>query len=809
MPKGDAARSLGFCAWALLVVREALRGMRTGRQALALAFLLLALCMSATTVTFSIVDTIALRPLPYKDPDRLVSVSVQGEAPDRAVSPSLLDYSLWVERARTFAGIGSSRNISTVPLGNESANHSVISVAVSGNLFAVLGIQPALGRVFTGGDDQPGRDGVVVISHQLWQTQFGGQPSAIGQWIVLGKRNRQIVGVLPDGVSYPISTGASPDAYVPDVATARAEPSNAPRRGAVTVVARLRDGATLVEARADLQRFSSAVVIPLHQKVVGPAGRWLLPVLAAIVMVLLVACANVANLLIARAAARAQEFATRAALGASSTNLAASVFVEGLLLAIASLAAAVVVASWSLRIATASLPPGLARASAIQLDVRVLLAVSVASFLCALLFSGIPAWLSSVRTTGCALKWGGKGITGGRRPSRILAALLVADIAFVCALLVATTVVVASFVLLTSADLGFDRRNLLSISFTHSLQEVPSARRAASAAAVRADVSRRARAVTGVLDAAMTESAAGPLGGGSNLYSINVPGIGESTKPEDMVEANAVSPEYFRVMGMQLVRGRWFTPADGAGAPGVVLLNELAVRKFFRGQEPVGRAVGFRGSRTIVGVIRDISFDGPEAAVRPIAYIPIAQSTHYGSRAFGTLIARAAADPHALARKVREAIRPAIQGEPSQPRFMDESFQRLVAARKFNAVVMSTFGLVALVIGVIGVYGATTFHVTQRVHAVGIEMALGAAPSDVMRAVLGSAMRRVILGVAIGSCIAWAASTSLKALVFGIAPTDARVYLGVAGALVTIGILAALGPAVRAARLDPLSVLRE
>jgi putative ABC transport system permease protein len=404
------------------------------------------------------------------------------------------------------------------------------------------------------------------------------------------------------------------------------------------------------------------------------------------------------------------------------------------------------------------------------------------------------------------MKASGGSVIGGRRRDRSLSAFLVADVAFVCVLLVATSLVVTTFILVSTADLGFDRRNVMTLDYQRFLNEVARKDRPHAAAALRADLMARASSVPGVTSVAISMNG-GPLSGGSVRYSLIIPGIGE-TQRDDWLETNMVTPGYFHTMGMEVIRGRPFEASDGSGAPRVMLINDVAVRRFFPDRDPVGQIVTFQGSQTtIIGVLRGVHFDGPEVEVPPAMYTPIDQFA--GAPNIGVLLVRTTGDPRVLSGKVHDAIRPALGGsEPNLPRFIDDGFRRLTAGRRFNAGLMAIFGFIALAIGAIGVYGTTSFVVVQQIPAIGLRMTLGASPTRVLRSVLREALRDVALGVGIGLAGAWALSGALASFVFGIRATDPLVYAAVGGFLAVVGTAAAFVPAMRAARLDPLTALR-
>ena len=783
----------------LVDLREAWRGLKGGRGTSLLAFTLLSVTMAAATVTFSVVDGIALRPLPYGNPDRLVGMSFQSVFN----RPSLVHpagYFEWVDATRAFAGIGASRFVPPLTLNRDGSLEELSARKVTVNLFDVLQVRAMLGRSFGPEHGRSGGPAVVMLSHDAWLRHFGGDRSVVGRRVRFDDTVRDVIGVLPADVTFPITAGKPPDVYVPYVVT-EADRGN-DRALVMSVVGRLRDGISLEQARADVVRVATreVVVMPLHDQVVGPARTWLLLVLAAIAAVLLVACANVASLLIARAAMRSRDIATREALGASRARLAAGLLLEGLTLALASAAAGVVLSYWGLRGMIALLPAGLTRVSAIAIDGRVLLVCAGAALACGLLFSSAPAWLTRRTDLVSTLKGTGGGVLSDRLRARWLSGFLVANVAFVCMLLVASTLVVASFVRVTTADLGFDRHNIVRLSplSTDLRQEF-----AAVGPSVHDALLARIRAVPGVVAAAIAENGTSPMSGSSVRYSLEIPGAPPMAQ-EDWLETNMVSPDYFRVMGMRVVRGRVFDETARAGTPGVMVINEVAARRFFHGRDPIGQIVTFRGPTTIIGVIGGVNYDGPEAQQRPAMYVPIAQQP---KARLGTLFVRTQADPRPMQDALTAAVREQT-GRDSDVRYVDDDFRKTTEVRRFNALVMIIFGVIAVLIGALGVYGAMAFFVARQVRTIGLRMALGASPARVRRSVLRDALVRVAAGSVAGLVGAWVASGALRSLVFGLSPTEPIVYLATALFIAVIGVAAALIPARRAARLDPLTALR-
>jgi predicted permease len=410
---------------------------------------------------------------------------------------------------------------------------------------------------------------------------------------------------------------------------------------------------------------------------------------------------------------------------------------------------------------------------------------------------------------------GGVGpIVGSRRDTRWLGVFLVADIAFVCVLLVATVLVVTSFRLITTADLGFERQNVMFLWYQQSLKEVARADRPSAIAALRSNLIERGKSVPGVTDVAIMTTAP-PLSGTRYRVSVVIPGLGE-TVGDMRPEMRVVSPDYFRVMAMRLISGRQFHFSDRSGAPQVMIINDIAARRYFPDRDAIGQVVAFRGPTTIIGVVKGSHNDGPESEVRPEVYTPLDQEPYHdfdvtelgGAITAGGLVLRTSRDARALAPSVLNTIRPGVTRLPNPPEFVDDYFRRLTAVRRFNAQLMGVFGLLAVAIGAIGVYGTMAFVVAREVPAIGLRMALGASPAVVMSSALREALQRVAVGIALGWVGAWFGSNALESFVFGIRPTDLTVYGAVGGFLAVIGVAAGFIPALRAARVNPLAALR-
>lgn len=787
-------------------VRNAVRGLHADRRSTLMSFGILTAALTLGSVTFAIVDAIVLRPLPYGTPERLVSVSQPTQAPrvQGLVSPAM--YSTWADDNLTLDNLAAARVVSASRVDVGETTHVLSAIGVSTNLFEVLAVRPLLGRLFEPADEQVGAPRRVILAHGVWTKLFRSDPGVIGRRLAVGREAVEIIGVLPRDVAFPITSALSPDVYVPYTLTPVERIKTGP---ALFVVGRLRLGVSVEQARADFGRFTSAVLIPLHERVAGPSRAWLLLALAAIGAVLLVACVTVATLLLAHTTIRASEFATREALGASRLRLATSLVLEGVLISVASLGTALILSQWCLGIAKASLPPGFARVSAIAINERVLFMAFAVALLASVTFSGAPAWVASRSNLMGVMKAAGGQVIGERHRDRLLSALLIVNLAFVYLLLVSATFVVGGFIRATTVDLGFDPRNLMVLPFYRSLAAVEARDRAAASMALRRELLSRATTVPGVIEAAISTGGPTPLSEGSVRYSVRIQGL-TGTSTEEMLDTYLVTPSYFRVMSMALKTGRLLETSDGSGAPLVIVITDIAARRFFQNREPVGSVIEFLGQpRTIVGVLRDVRHDGPEVDARPALYAPIDQGPTVADITFGALIVRTSQDVRRHAGAVREAIRPVLAEEPYSAGFVEDDFRRLTASRRASARLMGSFGVLAVALGVFGVYGTVAFFVARRIRVIGLHLAIGASPSSVLRSVLWDSLERVGFGVGLGLVSAWMVSRLLESFVFGMGVTDPTIYAAVAGVLVLIGLAASFFPALRASRVDPVAVLRQ
>lgn len=803
------------------VIRDAWRGLRAAPRTTILATAILTVGIAAATTTFSVVDAIALRRLPLPEPDSLVAIARLDRGTGRPGTVAPQDFFTWQEQVAAFEGLAAGGPWS-LNLTQDGATERLVAFRITANLFDVLRTVPALGRAFTTEHERLGQDKVVILSHETWQRHFGGDPDIVGRAVAFGNESRVVLGVMPRGFTYPIGPSAPAEAWVPHVPRAAdREHGFGGRSYYLDVVGRLRPGTTIALAQQQVAAATAAViaaypqqvfwkdsrpiVTSLHDAVVGPAKTWLVLVLGAVALVLLIAYVNVANLLLARSATRAREFAVRTALGASRGQVARVLVVESLILSLAAAGFGLLLAIWGVSIATASLPAGLARASEIALDVRILWVSIAAAVLTGVCFGMIPAWHGSRVDVMTVMKHGGSVAGGGGLGARWHRLLLVAELAFVVTLLFATALFVTSFINVIRTDLGFDRSRLMAYSVSRALPAAADVARASGADAFVTEVLARAKAVPGVIDAALLDGGL-PLFGNVASYSITVDGYGK-TLGADSVAYKEVTPNYFAVTGTRLISGSIFEAARGG--PPVVILNQEAARRFFSGRDPVGEYITFRERTRVVGVVSSVRMSGPEGELRPEMYLPLGQYDMGRGAVSGDVVVRFSESSLGASAAVANALKAFTRtGQPPVPRNLDEQFRVRTAGRRFNAGLMTTFGVLALVMAAAGVYGLTSFIVEQQTRAIGVRLAIGATSGRIFRDVLTDTGRMIVAGVALGLFGGWVASRLLTSVVFGVTGGEPWLYALVVGILAMTGLLASLIPARRASRIDPLVALR-
>ena len=797
-------------------VRYALRTLVERPGFTVVAALTIALGVGGTTAMFGVVDAVLLRPLPYADPDRLVMLWTRTTGgPQGAASwPEFVD---WREMNRTFADMAVWRGQSVNLTGGEEPER-VVGAFVSDRFFPLLGARPALGRTFTSEETDPATARpVAVLGHGLWQRRFGSDPRIVGQSLVLNGQSHTVVGVLGpefDGGHAPSNgwfMGTDvflPVSYFPNKrGLARGETE-------ILVLGKLRPGLSLDEARTDMtlvaRRLEQAYpdthagrgveIVPLHEQIVGDMRPALLVLLGAVGLVLLIACANVANLLLARASRRRRELAVRAALGAGRSRLFRQLLTESVLLALTGGALGLLVGHWGLALLATVAPPGVLPDS-VTLDGRMTWFAFALTAATGLGFGLVPALQASRPDLDGVLKEAGRGGSGAGG-HRFRDALVVAEATLSLVLLVGAGLLLRSAVALQHAELGLRTDHLLTAEFRLPPAKYPEPR---VIAAFFRQTLERIRAVPGIESAALVRAVPFSGNGGSTTYQVE--GQPEPAKGrEPVAQINIVSPGYFRTLGIPLLQGRDFDEHDTSDAPAVAIVNDTMARQLWPGVDPVGRRLRLRdaGWVAVAGVVGDVRHSSPAEPPQPQVY-----TTHeQDARIFACVMARTTGDPMAMAGPMRGAL---WSVDKDQPVWKVRAMEELVTGSRGTARAMSllvaVFAAVAVGLAGVGLYGVMAFAVSERTREIGIRMALGAAGGRVLRLVVGRALALTALAIVLGAMGAAALARLLGALLYGVGPADPVSFLAAAAALAAVGALAAYLPARRAARIDPVRAL--
>jgi putative ABC transport system permease protein len=776
------------------------------------AIVSLALGIGANTAIFSVVNTVLLRPLPYPDVERVMMVwdSNPGRGWDQfAVSPG--NFVDWQARQTVFDTLVALRTRSLVLTGHDEPER-LSGLLATEQLFDLTGKPPALGRAFAARDFEAGAEHVVVLTDALWKRRFGGRNDILGAPLTLGDEPYTVVGILPSGATLP--TGA--ELLAPLVLTAdekqqhgahyllamgRLKPGLAPGAAATA----MRDLARQIESEhKDSNTGWTVRLVPLYEAVVGGIRPALLLLTLAVGVVLLIACANVANLLLARAATRRGEMAVRAALGAGRGRLVRQLLTESLLLSGLGGALGLVLGTWAVDLIKVLQPATLPRVQSLAVDGRVLVFTFLVTVVTGLLFGAVPGALLSRASLQGTLQQGGRGVRG-RLSRRMRGALVAAQVALSLVLLVAAGLQIRSLARLLAVDPGFDPANVLTLKVNLPDRRYPDdARQAAFYQRAVADLA----ALPGVVSAAAVSTV--PISDDDLIFSITVEGR-PPAPPEEARSANwySVSPDYFKTLRIPLVRGRLFTAADAATTPRVALINETMARLIFPGQDPLGQhlIMGVDGKvvRDIVGVVGDVRHYGLDRAVTMQMYEPCAQRPWDAM----TFMLRAAARPDTLAPAARRAILAIDPGQPvSEVRTLQAIVDLSTAQRRFTLVLLALFALVALVLASVGLYGVVAYSVTQRTHEIGVRMALGAQRGEILALVLRQGMGMALWGVLAGLLGAAALARVMSGLLFGVSARDPITFATTVLILTTVALGATWLPARRATRVEPTSALR-
>jgi len=824
-------------------VRFALRSFRRTPAFATVAVLTLALGIGAVTAIFTVTNAVVFRPLPFPDAGRLVSIeSVPKSRNSLAIGrfsyeqfTDIREQVPALESLATYTGAGN--------LAIPGRTERLAAAYASSALFRMLGASPVAGRLLSEGDERPGASPVAVLTHAAWVRVFGAERSVIGRVLAAGRFGRAtgasvtIVGVLPATFVFPYPRGITEyDAWLPITPEATKSPGAVPR-SAVSwpAIGQLKRGTRLAVAQHQLdalaERLAAAYpetdgdralkAMSLRDKIVGPAASPFLAFLAAVAFLVLIACANVANLLLARANARRRELAVRAALGAGRSRIARQLITESALLSLAGGLIGLAFAAWAFR-AFVALSPRMPRLEEATIDYRVLAFAFLVVALATLLSGLAPAIYGSRRSVSEALTSAGSRSAGRRLHS--FRATVVAELAIALVLLTGGGLMANSFVRLLRFDLGFDPAGLVAVDFSQPAIEVtpagagkPSAleeeqrrqvtvlsERSRKIAALSRELLQRAAAVPGVLSAATTSTL--PLGGSWGFSDISLPGRATPPGKAGMVDIRRVSAGYFRTLGIRFVTGRPFDESDREGAAPVVVVNRTMAERLWPGENAIGMSVRLgRSGRLfrVIGVIADVRHRGATHSAEPEMYIHEMQDP----RSFGTLVVKTGGARSAVAKAVGEAMK-GIGVQVSRVRGVDDLLADMIAPSRFSAFILGAFSLLALLLALVGVHGVFSYAVVQQTHEIGVRMALGAGTGRVVRRVLGHAFLHAVLAVIVGLATALALGRLLRAMLFGVAPSDAATLACVSLLLLAGVAVAAYFPARRAARVDPIDALR-
>ena len=813
------------------ILRDLRYGVRTLRKSpgySAVILLAMILGIGANTAIFSVINAILLRPLPYKDPDRLVLIRdnfVKQGLENVWLSPA--EYLDIKKQNQVFEDVAAFAT-TNYNLTENGEPERIEGLRVTASLFPLLGAAPMRGRVFSAEEDQPGNDNVVVISYGLWQRRFGSDPNVLNKTLQLSGKTYTIIGIASPDFRFPLTNVAlGQPAFRTNVWTPLAFDANAlAERGSrnLNVIARLKPNVSFAQGQSDLKTIGARLekqypdsylenmgfaisTITLQDQVTGKIKPVLIVLFAAAGFVLLIACANVAGLLLARAIRRRKEVAVRIALGASRWDLSRQLLTETALLAVVGGAIGLLVSVWLVRLLVVFGPENIPRVDEIGIDFRMLLFTLGASLFTALLLSLVPALQLSRPDLNKTLKEGGEKGAVGFQSARVFNLLVVGEIAVAFVLLIGTGLMIKSFRQLTQIDPGFNRQNLLTMQLSLPGLKYPEP---GEVGGFYSRLLGELKEVPGIQSIGAIDAL--PLSGRRSDMQFVIEGRmpGPADKLPDE-EQRTVSPDYFRTMMIPVLKGRSLAESDRAGALMVVVINEALANKYFPNEDPLGKRMAFDGTpdkpnwREIVGVVGSVRNFGLDVAPKPEFYLPLEQ---YPANTM-TLVARTDGNPTAVTQAVRSKI---TSLDPNLPLYniktMDEVVSMSVSHQMLTVRLLSLFSLVALLLTSLGVYGVRAYSVAQRTHEIGIRMALGAPPLNVLRLVLKEGIVLVAAGVLVGLIGAFIVTRMVTTLLFNVSATDPRTFVLIIVLLSIVSVLATLVPSWRAAKVNPIIALR-
>ncbi|MCM3871000.1 MAG: ABC transporter permease [Pyrinomonadaceae bacterium] len=803
-------------------LRYGLRSLLKNKAFTCIAVLTLALGIGANTAIFSLVNAVLLRELPFREPDRLVMVWEEASfAGFPRNTPAPANYADWKAQNQVFEDMATFDQRS-FNLTGDGEPQKVQAYGVTANFFELLGIKPVLGRTILPEEDRPEANKVVMLSYRLWQGRYGGEQSVIGRELLLSGEKYTVVGVMPAGFQFMESYIGL---WVPIAFTSETWA----QRGShyLTVLARMKPGVTLAHANADIQTIQQriahdypdqagrlgALVIPLRDQLAGDVRRPLLVLLVAVGFVLLIACANIANLLLSRAASRSREMAVRAALGASRVRIVRQLLVESLLLATAGAVSGLLLASWSFAFLQRLIPDGLVLSTQLSLDLRVLGFTLLLTLLTAMFFGLVPAFQAAKIDINLALKQGGGRTALNAGGNRLRSVMVVTEVALALVLLVGAGLLIQTFLKLRDQYSGLQPENVLTMRTV--LPRSKYAEQPQRAAFYR-QVLERIKYIPGVVSAGYSTSIPLEWKGGTNGFFPEGRTVERALADGLSYDANhrQISANYLQTMGIPLLRGRPFSESDDERAMPVAVVNETMARQYWPGEDAIGKR--FKPGdpeenipwRTIVGIAGDVRQMGADEPVKAEMYFPYAQIQGQPWFAPRDLVIRTTVDPLSIVAAVRKEIH---QVDPAQPisniRTMDEVLGEETASRRLGMTLLTIFAALALLLATLGIYGILAYFVVQHTQEIGVRVALGAQRRNILALVLRKGMTLTLLGVAIGLGVAFALTRLMASLLYGVSTTDPMTYATIALLLTAVALVACYLPARRATKVDPLVAL--
>jgi putative ABC transport system permease protein len=796
----------------------------------AVAVIVLALGIGANTAIFTVVNAILLRPLPYPDSDKLVMLWETNPRFQIGIDTLPVthgNFMDWREQNSVFEYV-SALGVGRWNLTGAGEPDRISGASVSPNFFRLMGTEPKPGRAFLDDEDRSGAGKVVVISHSLWQRRFAGQADVIGKPMTLDGESYTVIGVAPEGFQFPranelpffVGVATQTDLWRPMTLTD--DFVNKKRANhQLCVIAELRPGVTREQAQTEMTAIAERLeqshpdsnqgigvkVVPLNEQVVGNVRAALLVLMGAVAFVLLIACANVANLLLARSSARQKEIAIRTALGASRRRIVRQLLTEALLLSMTAAVIGTLLSLWGVKAMLSLSHNNLPRVSEISVDVRVLGFTVGIALLTSVLFGLIPALQASKINLSESLKEGSRGLPGGRRSNQVRSLLVIAEVALSLVLLIGAGLMIRSLASLLKVDPGFKADSTLTMHIALLGSKYPGANQQI---AFFEEVTHRVETLPGVQSVGLISSA--PLSGGVYAGGFSIEGRVLTSETDELVaDRRMISPEYFNALGIPLLKGRGFSDRDDQASPGVAIVSESWARRFLPNEDPIDKRVKLGGRDStrpwlsIVGIAGDVRDTALESDARPCVYIPYPQFPSSGM----TLVVRTAFEPTPLISAIRDEVWTVDKDQPlTEVKTMDQYLADSVSPRRFNAMLLAIFASLALVLASVGIYGVISYSVTQRIHEIGIRVALGAESLDVIKLVVGRGMALVVVGVVIGLAGALALSRVMTSLLYGVSATDPVTFAVVSVLLVAVALLASYIPARRATKVDPMIALR-